>query len=29
LNGREVVRKRGSGEDEGVLFQHIVLSAPA
>jgi riboflavin biosynthesis pyrimidine reductase len=29
LNGREVVRKHGTGEDEGVLFQHIVLSAPA
>ncbi len=27
LNGRERVRKRGSGRDEGVLFQHVVLTA--
>jgi riboflavin biosynthesis pyrimidine reductase len=26
LNGREMVRKRGTGPDEGVLFQHVVLS---
>jgi riboflavin biosynthesis pyrimidine reductase len=27
LNGREVVRKDGTGADAGVVFQHIVLSA--
>lgn len=27
LHGREVVRKNGSGPDEGVLFQHIVISS--
>ena len=26
LNGRERVRKHGSGPDEGVLFQHVVLT---
>ena len=25
LNGREVMRKRGTGADTGVIFQHIVL----
>ena len=27
LHGREVVRKRGTGADEGVIFTHIVLSS--
>lgn len=26
LNGREVVRKRGTGPDAGVVFEHIVVS---
>ena len=26
LHGREVVRKRGTGPDEGVIFEHIVLT---
>ena len=29
LHGREVLKKRGSGPDEGVLFQHILISSPA
>ena len=28
LNGREVVRKEGTGADTGVVFQHIVISSP-
>ncbi len=27
LHGREVVRKNGTGPDQGVLFQHIVISS--
>jgi riboflavin biosynthesis pyrimidine reductase len=27
LNGREIVRKHGTGADEGVLFQHIIIGS--
>ena len=29
LHGREVVRKRGTGADEGVIFAHVMLTPPA
>jgi riboflavin biosynthesis pyrimidine reductase len=29
LHGREVVRKRGTGADEGVIFAHVLLAPPA
>ena len=28
LHGREVVRKRGTGADEGVIFEHVMLTRP-
>ena len=29
LNGREIVRKNGTGADAGVVFEHIAISSPA
>jgi riboflavin biosynthesis pyrimidine reductase len=28
LHGREVVRKRGTGADQGVIFEHVMLTRP-
>jgi riboflavin biosynthesis pyrimidine reductase len=28
LHGREIVRKTGTGPDDGVVFEHIVLTRP-